>query len=162
MDYLDIIKRRALGTLSPIKSSGRSSSQGQTGRSLNTNKLSSSSSKSSSKTPFSCFALDSLNALYSLIGLEKQKLRNKLMEFFTFLRDNNFTSFIVLEMPQNEYYSEEFFLADGIIEFGITTASQNKMKRYIQIKKMRSAEHNLEPYLLEVGKSGLQIVGKLF
>jgi KaiC/GvpD/RAD55 family RecA-like ATPase len=161
MDYLDLIKRRALGTLPTKKTSKTQSTDTSSKRLLTKESVSLSGKKKSGKGPFSCFALDSLNALYSLINVDRNQLRNKLMEFFTFLRDNEFTSFIVLEMPQDQYYSDEFFLADGIVEFGITTASQNKLKRYIQVKKMRATKHNLEPYLVEVGKSGLEVVGKL-
>jgi KaiC/GvpD/RAD55 family RecA-like ATPase len=71
------------------------------------------------------------------------------------------TSFVVLELDEETKYSEEFYLADGIIEFGITSASQDTLKRYIQIKKMRATNHSLDPFLLEIGKSGLKVVGKL-
>ena len=159
MDYLDLIMKRTMGSFQP---SGKKDS-------LNLENMSSAlqkpgtdiDKKKKNKIPVTCFALDSLNALYSLIGLEKQKMRNKLLEFFTFLRQNNLTSFIVLEMDQNTQYSDEFFLADGIIEFGITKASQDTLKRYIQIKKMRATKHSLDPFLLEIGKSGLKIVGRL-
>ncbi|WP_455392423.1 RAD55 family ATPase [[Eubacterium] cellulosolvens] len=161
MDYLDLIKQRAQGAIGP----GVDTKTMTAGKIMNNSESSKSASltenKKIAKLPISCFALDSLNALYSLIGLEKHKMRNKLLEFFTFLRQNNLTSFIVLEMPQSELYSDEFFLADGVIEFGITKASQDTLKRYIQVKKMRSTKHSLDPFLLEVGKNGLKVVGRL-
>ena len=113
------------------------------------------------KSPaITCFALDSLNALYSLIDLDRRQMRNKLLEFFTILRKKNLTSFIVLEMSDVSY-SEEFFLADGVIEFGITQSSEKSLKRFIQVKKMRATKHSLDPFVIEVGKKGLHVVGKL-
>ncbi len=109
----------------------------------------------------SCFALDSLNALYSLMNIDHQKMRNKLLEFFALLRKKNLTSFIVLEKSSENSYREEFFLADGIIEFGVTTSPEKSMKRFIQVKKMRATKHSLDPFVIEVGKNGLHIVGKL-
>ena len=160
MDYLDLIMKRTMGS---IQTSGKSDSVSleNMGSALPKHGADIENKKKKNKTPVTCFALDSLNALYSLIGLEKQKMRNKLLEFFTFLRQNNLTSFIVLEMDQNTQYSDEFFLADGIIEFGITKASQDTLKRYIQIRKMRATKHSLDPFLIEISKSGLKIVGRL-
>ena len=161
MDYLDLIKKRALGSLPTLKNSESASVEEDSNKLVKKDTDQTSGKKKTSKLQYSCFALDSLNALYSLIGLNKKRLRNKLLEFFTFLRQNNFTSFIVLETPQDQHYCDEFFLADGIIEFGITKASQDTLKRYIQVKKMRATKHSLDPFLIEIGKSGLEIVGKL-
>jgi KaiC/GvpD/RAD55 family RecA-like ATPase len=152
MDYLDLIMQRISNALE--NSSGPS--QG------NTNIPKDSDPTKKIKTrKISCFALDSLNALYSLINLDKHKMRNKLLEFFAILRKKNLTSFIVLEMSTEKSYSEEFFLADGIIEFGITTSPEKSMKRYIQVKKMRATKHSLDPFVIEVNKKGLKVVGKL-
>jgi len=161
MDYLELIKRRAMNSIGSEKASNSSSNASVKENLKNSSLETDKGLKGTAKIPISCFALDSLNALYSLIGLEKNKMRNKLLEFFTFLRTNKLTSFVVLEMPQNQLYSDEFFLADGVIEFGITKASQDTLKRYIQVRKMRSTKHSLDPFLIEVGNDGLKVVGKL-
>jgi KaiC/GvpD/RAD55 family RecA-like ATPase len=161
MDYLDLIKQRAKGSVGTENNKTSTSINSESDNLKNRKSEVSTTSKKTVKLPISCFALDSLNALYSLIGLEKHTMRNKLLEFFTFLRKHKLTSFVVLEMPQNQQYSDEFFLADGVIEFGITKASQDTLKRYIQVRKMRSTKHSLDPFLLEVSKNGLQVVGKL-
>ncbi len=157
MDYLDLIIKRTMNTIG-IENNPTSESNTSVSKMSDT---STTIDKKTSKLPLSCFALDSLNALYSLIDLDKRKIRNKLLEFFTFLRQHSLTSFIVLEIGENLQYSNEYFLADGIIEFGFTSASQDTLKRYIQVKKMRATKHSLDPFLVEVGKNGLQIVGKL-
>jgi KaiC/GvpD/RAD55 family RecA-like ATPase len=152
MDYLDLILQRisnALGNSSePSQINNHITKESDPTRKIKPRKI-------------SCFALDSLNALYSLINLDKHKMRNKLLEFFAILRKKNLTSFIVLEMSKERSYSEEFFLADGIIEFGITTSPEKSLKRYIQVKKMRATKHSLDPFVIEVGKKGLKVVGKL-
>jgi KaiC/GvpD/RAD55 family RecA-like ATPase len=154
MDYLDLIIKRTKSSIKSLKEANK--------KNITTSKGKSSSiANKNNGSNVTCFALDSLNALYSLIDLDKRKIRNKLLEFFTFLRKNKLTSFVVLELDEETKYSEEFYLADGIIEFGITSASQDTLKRYIQIKKMRATNHSLDPFLLEIGKSGLKVVGKL-
>jgi KaiC/GvpD/RAD55 family RecA-like ATPase len=112
----------------------------------------------------SCFVLDSLNALYSLLEheMDGKKLRNKMLQFFDMLRQKNLVSFLILELPRNEPYSYEFFLGDGIIEFGIEYID-GFYKRYFQVKKMRATRHKLEPHVLEVDeeKGGLKVIGEL-
>ena len=148
MDYLDLILKRVTDpSLSSIEKDTTTEITGD--------------KKKIKKPKISCFALDSLNALYSLLNLDKREMRNKLLEFFTILRKKNFTSFIVLELSKEIPYSEEFFLADGIIEFGITTSPEKSLKRYIQVKKMRATKHSLDPFVIEVGKNGLHVIGKL-
>ncbi len=162
MDYLDLIMKRTMGSSKTINNLIQPAQENVTTYQVKTNfDISASKKKVVEDSSISVFALDSLNALYSLIDLDKRKIRNKLLEFFTFLRHKNLTSFIVLELAQDMQYSEEFFLADGIIEFGFTSESQDTLKRYIQIKKMRATKHSLDPFLVEVGKNGLQVVGKL-
>jgi KaiC/GvpD/RAD55 family RecA-like ATPase len=112
----------------------------------------------------SCFVLDSLNALYSLLEheMDEKKLRNKMLQFFDILRTKNLVSFLILELPRNEPYSYEFFLGDGIIEFGIEYID-GFYKRYFQVKKMRATKHKLEPHVLEIDEKtgGLKVIGEL-
>jgi KaiC/GvpD/RAD55 family RecA-like ATPase len=149
MDYLDLIMKRTTGSIKALSDPTAEKIDDDNSNTRGT----------SSKV--TCFALDSLNALYALIDVDKPKMRNKLLEFFTFLRQNQLTSFIVLELAETLKYSEEFFLADGIIEFGITSSSQKTLKRYIQIRKLRASKHSLDPFVIEVWKNGLKVVGKL-
>ncbi len=151
MDYLDLIIKRINDTALNLNLRGPDNSEGKS--SINKGK--------EKKQKTTCFALDSLNALHALIDLDRHKMRNKLLEFFTYLRKKNLTSFIVLEQSKESPYSEEFFLADGVIEFGITTSPEKSLKRYIQVKKMRSTKHSLDQFVIEVGKNGLNVVGKL-
>ncbi len=115
------------------------------------------------------FALDSLNAFYSVSpGVN---FRKKMYHFFTMLRDKNLTSFLIMETCSPEKYvfvrsadnveHPEYFLADGIIELGIIEAKEN-VKRYIQIRKMRTASHSMEKYQIMVGKDGVSILGSVY
>lgn len=152
MDYLDIILQR----ISEPFGANKSTPSGNTTSSDDAENANNQKNKK-----LTCFALDSLNALYSLMNVDKTKMRNKLLEFFATLRNKNLTSFIILEMSKDTKYSEEFFLADGIIEFGITPSPEKSLKRYIQVRKMRATRHSLDPFVIEVGKNGLHVVGKL-
>ncbi len=111
------------------------------------------------------FALDSLNAFYSLTS--QVNLRKKMYHFFTMLRNKNLTSFLIMEKCSldrhfNDYIERpEYFLADGIIELGIVETKEN-VKRYIQIRKMRGANHSMEKHQIVVGKEGLSILGKVY
>jgi len=106
---------------------------------------------------FAFFALDSLGALYSLIG--KEERRNKLFNVFQRLKDLNLTAFFVFEEKRGSEFdssmSDECFLADGIVKLGITP----KGSRYIRVEKMRSAKHSMQSHHLDVGPHGISILG---
>ncbi len=114
---------------------------------------------------FTVFALDSLNALYSVSS--QINLRKKMYHFFTMLRDKNLTSFLILEKCSfDSHYIDcterpEYFLADGIIELGMVEDKEN-VKRYIQIRKMRGTHHSMEKHQIIVGKEGLSILGSVY
>ena len=112
------------------------------------------------------FALDSLNAIYSLS--EEADLRKSMYYFFSRLREEGLTSFLITEMPRfrthgqfNTYSRPECFLADGIIELGIIEG-KGSVKRYIQILKMRAAKHAMEKHQLTVDEEGLNILGLIY
>jgi len=84
------------------------------------------------------FALDSLNALYQ--ASNEVNLRNYIYRFFTMLRGNDLTSFLILETCSSDMESPECFLADGIIELGTVRCKKN-VKKYMQIRKMDAANH---------------------
>jgi len=111
---------------------------------------------------FSVFALDSLNALYTLTKMDNDYLiRKRIYYFFKMLRDNDLTSFILKEMPRETSYllrEDENFLADGVIELGIRRTLEGK-KRYIEVIKMRQNQHSMKQYIIDIDKEGLAIVG---
>lgn len=112
------------------------------------------------------FAMDSLNALYSLSN--EGNLRRSLYYFFSSLRERGLTSFLIMETPPFgtsvlacDTARPEYFLADGVIELGLIEAAEG-VKRYIQIKKMRGISHKMEKHQLAVGKQGLSILGSIY
>lgn len=110
---------------------------------------------------FVCFALDSLNALYTLISDDNIRDRRKRMYyFFKLLRDNELISFIIKEHGRvtTQADEDENYLADGVIELGVRETIEGK-KRYIEIQKMRQNEHDMRRFIIEVEKNGLAIIG---
>jgi len=112
------------------------------------------------------FALDSLNALYSIS--EHDNMRNKIYNFFSHLRDEGLTSFLIMESAQSRISGQfspshqiEHFLADGTIELGMIEG-QGGVKRYIQILKMRAAKHAMEKHQLTIGDNGINILGPIY
>ena len=115
---------------------------------------------------FTVFGLDSLNALYALINIED--LRVKMFHFFKNLRDKYLTSILILEIPELTRaaggYVKTFgegFLVDGLIRTGEIESQQDVML-YMQIKKMRSTRHSRKKHLMEIGESGISILGPVF
>ncbi|MEL4304818.1 RAD55 family ATPase [Methanococcoides sp. LMO-2] len=107
---------------------------------------------------FTCLALDSLGALYSLMDVEPRLLRKRLYHLLEPLRRENLTTFIILEMadPNGPNHDFEGYLADGIIELGVHT-KDNSTNRYLKVRKMRATAHNMDPYILTVSNDGLHI-----
>jgi KaiC/GvpD/RAD55 family RecA-like ATPase len=112
------------------------------------------------------FALDSLNALYSIS--EHENMRNRIYNFFTHLRDEGLTSFLIMESAQSriagqisQFHQTEHFLADGTIELGMIEG-KGGVKRYIQILKMRAAKHAMEKHQLTIGDNGINILGPIY
>lgn len=103
-------------------------------------------------------ALDSLNALYTLMKISEKELRPRVQEFFSVLRQKKITSFVVLEMAGK--HREEFFLADGLIELGLAH-EDGSLKRYIQVRKMRAVRHRMEKFVIDVTDHGLRVIGEL-
>ncbi|VVB90686.1 Circadian clock protein kinase KaiC [uncultured archaeon] len=113
------------------------------------------------------FALDSLNAFSSISTVVNP--RQYMYHFFSRLRDKNLTSFLIMETSSSDRHvfissadeHAEYFLADGIIELGVIEAREN-VKRYIQIKKMRTASHSMEKHQVMAGKDGISILGSVY
>lgn len=114
---------------------------------------------------FVVFALDSLNALYSLIEFED--LRVKMFHFFKTLREKELTSILIMEIPSvvvrdNPNYSfGEAFLVDGLVRTGEIETQQDVML-YMQVKKMRATRHSRKKHLIEIGEKGISILGPIF
>lgn len=112
---------------------------------------------------FSIFALDSLGALYSLMGTDGD-IRKRMFYFFKMLRDHGLVSFVLMERSlggESQLLGNEGFLVDGIIMLGLDR-SKGKIVRYLQVEKMRACKHSMERHLLEVGEGGLTVLGPIF
>ena len=112
---------------------------------------------------FTCFALDSLGALYSLMD-GQENMRKKMYHFFQLLRDLNLTSFIIMERsPETESHllGNEGFLADGIIYLGLKRR-QGRLSRFLQVEKMRACEHSMELHAMDLRMGKLCVLGPIF
>lgn len=112
------------------------------------------------------FALDSLNALYSIS--EHDNMRNLIYDFITNLRDEGLISFLIMESAQSgisgqisQFHQIEHYLADGTIELGMIEG-KGGVKRYIQILKMRATKHAMEKHQLTIDENGISIRGPLY
>lgn len=108
---------------------------------------------------FTVFALDSLNALNSLETSENA--RRSSYHLFTRLRDYGLTSFITAEIEAQSGYSLDYFLTDVVIEVGIAEKS-GKIRRYLQLRKLRASDHSMEKRQLTVEDEGISIGGALY
>lgn len=111
---------------------------------------------------FTLFALDSLNALYTLTKMDNDYLiRKRIYYFYKLLRDAGLTSLILKELPRESNFvvkEDENFLADGVIELGVKKMLEGK-KRYIEIVKMRQNQHSMKQYIIDIDRDGLTIIG---
>jgi KaiC/GvpD/RAD55 family RecA-like ATPase len=103
-----------------------------------------------------CYTLDSLNALLSLAHVEPAHRREFVHELFYRLKEKRITSFIIWEQDGND--TEQFFLADGVVEFGIDVPEKGVPKRYMRIKKMKGVRHQLRKFAVDVGNDGIEIL----
>jgi KaiC/GvpD/RAD55 family RecA-like ATPase len=106
------------------------------------------------KKNLKCFALDSLNALYS-IGTESIS-RDKMFHFFESIRMMNMLCLMVLESSEGKcgLYNEPT-LADGIMELGVIET--RRVIRYVQIKKLRGIKHALRKHQLKIEDNELVV-----
>jgi KaiC/GvpD/RAD55 family RecA-like ATPase len=140
-DYLNLILERATAPLSIYEPHGDAAANDD-------------------ESPPSFIVIDSMNALLSLLGVEGTVIRKKLQEFFFRLRHKGVTTFIILETQMVDD-RPEYFLVDGIIEMG-TDKLGNDIKRFLAVRKMRGTRHEMKPFLIEAGSSGIKIIGELF
>jgi len=111
---------------------------------------------------FTCIAIDSLGALYSLINVEPHELRRKLYHLFESIRTEGITAFIIFEkadaVSENQATSGmEGYIADGVIELGMIIKGDNAM-RHLRVRKMRAAKHSMSRHIFMIGDSGIKIV----
>jgi archaellum biogenesis ATPase FlaH len=107
------------------------------------------------------FALDSLNAIYSI--LPQEMIENSLIPFFKKLRQYNVISLIIHEKTgeQPAGIMRERYLADGIISLGIQH-QRGEMIRYLQPLKFTFGEHSLKRMHIVAGKDGLTLPGPVY
>ena len=113
---------------------------------------------------FTTFAFDSLGALYSLMPNNGNDMRRRMYLFFKMLRELKLISFIIIERSiegESHLLGNEGFLSDGILVMGLKR-KQGKIVRYVQIEKMRATSHSMEAHAIEVGESGIQVLGPIF
>ena len=112
---------------------------------------------------FTCFAFDSLGALYSLME-DQETMRRRMYHFFRVLREMNIFSFILMERAiegESHLMGNEGFLCDGILMLGLRR-KQGRLTRYLQVEKMRATQHSMEQHALEVKDGEINILGPIF
>jgi len=112
---------------------------------------------------FTCLAIDSLGAMYSLI--DTTNIRARMYNFFKRLRELDMTTIVIMETPaeSNIHMSlgSEGFLADGIIQMGMADTKQD-IALFMQVIKMRACAHSRKKHLVDVTDSGISVLGPLF
>lgn len=118
---------------------------------------------------FTCIALDSLGALYSLIDVGSHELRGKMYHLFESLRKEGITAFIIFEKPDTVSETQtttgmEGYIADGVIELGIIVDNDNDGAiRHLRVRKMRATKHSMRRHIFMIADSGIKIVeGRIF
>ncbi len=118
---------------------------------------------------FTCIALDSLGALYSLISVEPHELRRKIYHLFESIRKEGITAFIIFEKPDTVSETQattgmEGYIADGVIELGMIVDDDNdSAMRHLRVRKMRATKHSMRLHIFMIGDSGIKIVeGRVF
>ena len=112
---------------------------------------------------FTCFGMDSIGALYSLMP-NLDDMRRSMFHFFRTLRSYNLISFMVIESSKSNngfMLGNEGFLCDGIINLGLGRR-QGRLIRYLQVEKMRAVEHSMEMHAIEIGNGGFTVLGPMF
>ncbi|MBI32075.1 MAG: hypothetical protein CMB72_05825 [Euryarchaeota archaeon] len=112
---------------------------------------------------FRVFVLDSLGAIYSLTTVDEE-MRKRMFDFFDFLREQGLYTFIITERysdQQAELEGNEGFLADAILNMGVDLRN-GQIVRTLQVEKMRHVRHSMEKQALQVGQTGIEIIGPLF
>ncbi|MFP4496920.1 MAG: RAD55 family ATPase [Vulcanimicrobiota bacterium] len=117
--------------------------------------------KTEKKEGFKIFALDSLNALYSIT--DEKALPYVIMPFFKKLRELDLISLIIFEKSVDKPDScyREKFLADGIISLGLQK-EMGEVSRFLQVLKYSKAAHSLKRKNLIASSKGLSLLGTVY
>jgi len=110
---------------------------------------------------FRLLALDSQNALYSI--MDREYLDSATVSFFNRLRSMNMITLLIYERSKEQFAKSyrERFLADGIISLGIMH-SKGDVIRYLQPLKLTGVEHSLKKRHLLANKEGLSLLGAVY
>lgn len=104
-------------------------------------------------------AIDSLNALYSLVTFDNP--RNQLFSFFESFRNLGLTTFFISESSTNSTPCGEFgiedFMCDGIIRLSMREEGDT-FNRYVRCVKMRSARLDTSFFPLLITEDGFRII----
>lgn len=99
---------------------------------------------------------DSINAFEALFGVDHRKLRFIMQDFFMRIRKSGINAIVIME-GDPDALTQEYFMADGIIEVGIERTTPHLPKRYLLVQKMRGTQHDMAPHMINLTKSGLEI-----
>lgn len=93
-------------------------------------------------------------------NLQETPVRKQMYRFFDALRQERLTSFIILEetgiATQGQVLGSEPYIADGIIELGISWHG-GRFARDLRVRKMRAAKRSMEPWIFEITSSGIVV-----
>jgi len=117
--------------------------------------------KSEKGERFRVFAIDSLNAIYSIA--DNEYLKSSTLMFFKRLKKLDIISLIIFEKASEKMEGNfrERFLADGIISLGIMRSRGNVL-RYLQPLKYAWSSHSLKKRQLVADDDGLSILGAVY
>lgn len=119
------------------------------------------------KETYGCeiFALDSLDAFYSLVSFKNP--RREIFHMFRKMKSLKMTIFLISEMGRDERrfgkFGIEEFLSDGIIHLSLKEFEMGQIttvRRYISVVKMRKTKHDTNYHPLLVSSEGFEIVGE--
>ncbi|HDP96560.1 MAG TPA: ATPase [Euryarchaeota archaeon] len=99
--------------------------------------------------------IDSAIAIKFGGGDEKQQVR-EMIRFIRGLKDIGCTTLLISELIQPDAYAAEHFISHGVI-FLHNYLDKGKMRRAIQIVKMKGTGHDTDLHKLSFSKRGLQV-----
>ena len=109
---------------------------------------------------YDILALDSLDALYSLMGLHSP--RRELFHLFGSLKEMGLTVFLISEVPFGSSQITQFgedFLADGIIYLKHVENGQNEIQLKLRCMKMRMVKNEATYLTLAHDENGFRVGG---
>lgn len=115
------------------------------------------------KQGISIFAIDPINVLESVINM--RDIRRLLFHFFSALNEMGIRNWIVME----SFWNQEdigaslpyHFLADGIMTLGMMETVDDVV-RYLQVVKLRGANHSLKRFQVSYKSEGFKVLGAVY